>query len=80
MRARVQKWGNSLAVRIPQAFAAELHLAPDIEVELTLDDGSLALTPVVRDAPTLEALLAGVTDDNLHTPMETDPAVGVEVW
>ncbi len=26
MKIRVQKWGNSLAVRIPKAFAAEVHL------------------------------------------------------
>jgi virulence-associated protein VagC len=46
MRARVQRWGNSLALRIPKAFATETGLESGSEVELTLDDGRLIVTPL----------------------------------
>ena len=40
MKTRVQKWGNSLALRIPKAFAEEAGLRANAAVELSLVDGS----------------------------------------
>ena len=45
LRLRVQKWGNSLALRIPAAFARETGIGSGAEVDLTLDDGRLIITP-----------------------------------
>ena len=45
MKTQVQKWGNSLAVRIPKAFANDLGLAQDSSIELALEDGCLILKP-----------------------------------
>lgn len=45
MKTRVQKWGNSLAVRIPKSFAAEAGLHANASVELSLVDGALVLFP-----------------------------------
>jgi antitoxin MazE len=80
MRVRVQKWGNSLALRIPKSFATETALDPGAEVELTLEEGRLVVTP--RRAPTydLSELLAHVTPENLHHEVDTGPSVGSEVW
>ena len=80
MRARVQKWGNSLALRVPKALAAELHLGSDSLVDLRLVDGALVVKPAAEPEYTLAALLAGVTDDNLHREIDTGPAVGDEAW
>ena len=80
MKTRVQKWGNSLAVRIPSSFAAETRLEPDAVVELTLDAGRLIIEAVRPQAPTLDELLAGITDENRHTEWETGPTVGGEAW
>jgi antitoxin MazE len=79
MRARIQKWGNSLALRIPRAFAKEAHLEPNSEVEVSLVEGKLILVPVEPE-PTLDDLLAGITEENIHREIETGPAVGREVW
>ncbi len=79
MRVRIQKWGNSLALRIPRAFAKEAHLEPNTEVEVSLVEGKLILIPVEPEF-TLEDLLAGITEDNIHHEIETGPAVGNEVW
>ena len=80
MKTRVQKWGNSLALRIPKAFAAEAGLGPDTPVELSLVEGKLVIQPVNQEPLTLEELLRGVTDENLHGEWHTGPAVGKEVW
>jgi antitoxin MazE len=80
MKVRVQKWGNSLALRIPKSFAAETRIAQDAVVELSLVDGKLVITPVDGPYWTLEQLLQGVTPENLHSEVETGPAVGAEAW
>ena len=80
MRARVQRWGNSLALRIPSAFAVETTIEQGSEVELTLEDGRLVVTPLAEPAFSLDALLAGVTPDNLHAEVDTGAPEGVEAW
>ncbi len=80
MRTRVQKWGNSLAIRIPKPFATEIGLQRNSPVEMSLVDGRLVIVPVVEPTSTLERLLAQVSEDNLHRAIETGPAVGKEVW
>jgi antitoxin MazE len=80
MRARVQRWGNSLALRIPKAFATETALESGSEVELTLDDGRLVVTPVSSSAYDLDRLLAQVTPENLHGEVDSAGSAGAEVW
>jgi antitoxin MazE len=80
MFTRVQKWGNSLAVRIPKSFAAEVGLEQDSEIELSLLDGKLILMPIAPQRLPLAALLAQITDQNLHSEVPTGDAVGNEGW
>jgi len=80
MQTRVQKWGNSLALRIPKAFADEIAIMPDSPVEVTIIDGKLVVVPVEEPEITLEELLAGITPDNLHGEVSAGAAVGNEVW
>jgi antitoxin MazE len=80
MRTRIQKWGNSLALRIPKSFAAEAELEQDSLVEVSLVDGQLVVHRVAQPEWTLEQLLAGVTEENLHREIDTGPAVGNETW
>jgi antitoxin MazE len=80
MRARVQRWGNSLAVRIPRSFAAEAGLTRDAPVELTVEQGRLIVVAAPTEAPSLAELLAGITDDNLHAEVDVGPPVGKEGW
>ena len=80
MKTRVQKWGNSLALRIPKPFAIEIGLDRDSTVEMSMIDGKLVIAPVVDPVLTLEHLLAQVTEANLHTEAEIGAAVGQEAW
>ena len=80
MKTRVQKWGNSLALRIPKSFATEVGLQTDSSVEVSLVKGKLIIAPIVKRKLTLRALLAQVTDNNLHREVDTGSAVGSEAW
>ena len=80
MRTKTQKWGNSLALRIPRAFAREVHLVQDAPVELSVEDGRIVIVPVSDEQITLEKLLARVTEQNIHGEIDCGPAVGIEEW
>ncbi len=80
MKTRVQKWGNSLALRIPKSFATEAGLCADAAVELSLVDGVLLVQPITPQPLTLDELMRGITDENLHGEWDTGPAVGKEIW
>ncbi len=79
MRTRVQKWGNSLAVRIPKPFAEGAGLRPASEIEVSLEKGEVRLKPV-RPRWRLRRLLSEVTKKNLHSEVDSWPAVGRESW
>jgi antitoxin MazE len=80
MKSRVQKWGNSLAVRIPKSFAVEAGLQANGAVELSLVEGSLVVQPIAPEPPTLDELLSGITDNNMPGEWDTGPVIGKEVW
>lgn len=80
MKTRIQKWGNSLALRIPKSFAQEIHLEQGTMVDVSLQEGVLRVPPLTPSPITLESLLRQVTPQNLHGEVDTGPAVGAEVW
>jgi antitoxin MazE len=80
MKTRVQKWGNSLALRIPKSFAIEAGLCENGAVDLSVTEGRLVVQPHSEELLSLDSLLAGVTDENLHGEWDTGPAVGKEIW
>ena len=80
MKARIQKWGNSLGLRIPKAFAAEAGLAEATSVNLSLVGGKLVVEPVTRPVYRLDDLLAGITPKNRHREIDAGGPVGAEAW
>jgi antitoxin MazE len=80
MKTRIQKWGNSLALRIPKSFANEVGLEQDSPVEVSLEDGKLVIEAAPKSKLTLRRLLAQVTKDNRHAEFDTGSATGSEVW
>ncbi len=80
MQVNIQKWGNSLAVRIPKAFAEEIGLEENSSVRLTLKEGGLVITPEAGEKWSLAELLLRVTDENKPREWETGAAEGVEKW
>ena len=80
MQARIQKWGNSLAVRIPKTLATEAHLAQEAVVDLAVAKGKLIIAPIKRQKNILEGLVSKITDENIHKEDIWGPAIGREVW
>ena len=80
MVATVAKWGNSLAVRIPQHIVREIQLTEGAEVDLVVIDGNLVLKPKLRKRYSLEELVAGITPENLHSEVESGVSMGNEAW
>ncbi len=78
MLTKVQKWGNSLAIRIPSAFAKEIGLHPDSEVELKLENDKLVIVPNKKKH--LEELLNQITSENLHAEVDWGVKSGKEEW
>ncbi len=80
MKARIDKWGDNLAIQIPQSLASQVGLEVDAEVELTAGEGQLVVTLSKRAKSRLDILLEGVTEENLHGEVDTGRPVGKEVW
>jgi antitoxin MazE len=80
MLVQLQKWGNSLAIRIPKSFAKETAIDQGSFLDLSLVDGKLVATPITETEYSLEALLAEVTEENIHTEIDTGEPAGKEIW
>ena len=80
MATRIQKWGNSLGVRIPKALAQQMEFAAGTRVEFSIREGELVLRPSRADALRLEDLLAGITRRNLHSEIDAGDPQGREAW
>ncbi|MBI4870797.1 MAG: AbrB/MazE/SpoVT family DNA-binding domain-containing protein [Candidatus Riflebacteria bacterium] len=80
MRAVVQRWGNSLAVRIPRAFAEETCLKQGTEIDMSLSEGKVILAPTSSHTPRLADLLRRVTPENTHSEVDWGIPMGKEIW
>jgi antitoxin MazE len=83
MKTEFLKWGNSLALRVPKAFAKEIGAAEGERAEMTTENGALIVKvprPKKRRRYDLESLIDGITEENRHPENDWGPAVGNEVW
>jgi antitoxin MazE len=79
MRTQIGRWGNSLAVRLPGAYAKDLQLTDGMELEISIVNGGLLLRPQKKEY-SLEELVAGITPENRHDETDWGPPVGHEAW
>lgn len=77
MRVTVQKWGNSLGIRIPSLYVKEFDLKNGNTVEISEEDGKIIISPQKK---TLSEMVARIDSRNLHSPIETGPSTGGEEW
>ena len=78
MKAVIQKWGNSLGLRLPRNLTGELHLVDGSSVELLVEDGKIILLPKKKSS--LRDKLKLISEDNLHGEVTTGHNVGNEQW
>lgn len=79
MRVVIRKWGNSASVCIPAAVMAAAKLSLDQPVDVREDDGRIIIEPIVQDKHDIDALIAAITDENLHEEVDTSAPVAREV-
>ena len=80
MQTKIQKWGNSLALRIPKSFALNVNIKQNELVDLSIDKGKIIITPISQKECSLEELLEGVSENNLHSEFDTGAPAGKEIW
>lgn len=78
MTAKIQKWGNSLGIRIPKSIIEKANLSENSEVEIENKDGAIIIFPRQKKL-SLDTLLSEITKDNLHQESD-DEVEGREVW
>lgn len=76
--AKLQKWGNSMGIRIPKTIIEQAHLSVDVPVTIEHRDGKIIIFPSQKNLQ-LNKLLGQVTEDNLHKTIDFSPR-GREVW
>ena len=78
MQANIQKWGNSLGVRIPGYIAQELSMHSGAIVDLFIENKQIIIRPKKLS---LNDLVDQITEENKHSLhfIEDEP-VGLEEW
>ena len=79
MVTTIQRWGNSLGVRIPKPFAVQAALTENSEVDISLEDGRIVLSPAVKEWK-LDDLLSRITPRNAHKEIGWGHKAGAEAW
>lgn len=80
MQTKIQKWGNSLGLRIPKSFAKQAGVEAGSDVDLSIEGSDLVVRSLLRPRYRLQDLLRGVTAKNLHKEVDTGAPVGREAW
>ena len=78
MTATIQKWGNSLALRIPKAVAKQIKIQEGDPVTLKVGVSGLTVKAIPKRIE-LDDLLLQVTSENLHTASDWGMDCGREV-
>ena len=78
MRAKAQKWGDSLAIRIPKTVAEQVGIGEDDDLELNVVNRQIRISARLHE-PTLDELLAGISPDNLHGEIGFGEPLGREI-
>jgi antitoxin MazE len=80
MQTMIQQWGNSLALRIPKAFAQQTRIKKGSSVALTVENGRMVMKPLRRRKYTLQELVSKITPQNRHPETDWGRPMGKEVW
>ena len=82
MRTKAQKWGNSLAVRVPRAIAEQAGIQPEDSLEMEVVRGKIVLTPTadVQERYSLASLVAKIKPRSRYREEDFGGPQGREVW
>ena len=78
MSAKIQKWGNSVGVRIPKTIMEKANLSINSEIEIEYKNQKIIIFAKKKNIQ-LKDLLSQITKNNLHTENNYIKA-GKEIW
>lgn len=79
MKTTIQKWGNSLAVRIPKNISEETRVSEGSNIDIIVENGHIVLSPE-KKGYSLKELLKNITIKNIHSEISTGDQIGGEIW
>lgn len=79
MSTAIQKWGNSLGIRIPQNIAKEYGFSQGSKVEILKTEEGIVIR-LADPIPTLEELMDKITPVNQQEEVNFGVAEGEEIW
>ena len=79
MTTKIQKWGNSLGIRLPKILIESTSFSLGSEVEVEKKGSEIILKVVKRKYPPLKEILKGMTKANFHPLVDWGPPVGREI-
>ncbi|MFO7730834.1 MAG: AbrB/MazE/SpoVT family DNA-binding domain-containing protein [Spirochaetia bacterium] len=78
MEAKIQKWGNSLGVRIPGFIAKKLSLKHGSPVEIGVEMDKIVIRS--KEKYDLDAMIGEISDNNIHSEVDFGAEEGKEIW
>jgi len=79
MNTKIQRWGNSQAIRIPKSILTIANMHENDEVDIKVQSGNIIITPAKKHK-TLKDRLKGYEGDFECTELKTGDSVGKEVF
>ena len=77
MKTTIRKWGNSLAIRVPNDYVKTYHLSDGLEVDILAKEAGI----MIQTEMSLEEMLSTVTEGYVPPkPWEDVLPVGRELW
>jgi antitoxin MazE len=79
MKATIQKWGNSLAIRIPKNITKDTRVSEGSSIDIMIENGKIILSPGIKEY-SLKKLIKKITTENIHSEISTGDQTGGEIW
>ncbi len=80
MEIRLQKWGNSIGIRIPKSILNTLNLSENDKVELVQEGEKMVITKSMKKKISLRERFDKYQGSNLAKEFSWDEAKGKEIW
>jgi antitoxin MazE len=79
MKTKIQKWGNSLGVRLPKNITEQKSLRAGLSVSVILKNDQIVIEPDTIET-SLDSLLSKISPANCHDESDWSAAQGNEIW
>ena len=80
MQVKLQKWGNSLGVRIPSNIVKSMKLNKDDVLDIENVDGKIIISIIKKKSVSLKELFKNYKGENLTKEFSWDVPQGKEIW